>query len=71
MFGELVQTVIRRVFEGGEGVIRGGKSERSSDSGLFVPDDRRLMMGGVCIVAEGNSILVNRVDRFRRKTFES
>lgn len=30
--------VTSNVFEGGEGVIRGGRSERSSDMG--VPDDR-------------------------------
>lgn len=34
--------MIRRVFEGGEGVIRGGRSDRSIESGLLGPDDRRL-----------------------------
>lgn len=38
----LVLTVIRRVFDGGEGVTSGGRSERSSDSGVLRPFDERL-----------------------------
>ena len=33
MAGSSQLTVMRRVFVGGEGVIRGGRSERSSESG--------------------------------------
>jgi hypothetical protein len=33
--------VIIRVFEGGDGSTRGGRLERSSDSGDFVPEDAR------------------------------
>jgi hypothetical protein len=41
-------TVIRRVFDGGAGVMRGGKSERSNDRGVLGVDpegeERRLEM---------------------------
>ena len=40
-----LHTVIISVFEGGEGWISGGKSERSSESGDFVPDDARERCG--------------------------
>lgn len=30
---------MRRVFDGGEGVIKGGRAERSSESGVWVPFD--------------------------------
>ena len=33
----LLRFVIRRVLEGGEGVVSGGREERSSDSGVCVP----------------------------------
>lgn len=32
-------TVMRRVFDGGEGLIKGGTAERSRDSGVLVPRD--------------------------------
>ena len=32
-------TVISRVFEGGEGVIRGGREDRSRESGVWLPPD--------------------------------
>lgn len=38
-------TVIIRVFEGGEGSTRGGRSERSNDSGDLVPEDARERTG--------------------------
>jgi len=49
--------VIRRVFEGGEGVIRGGRSERSKDSGVLGVDepDRLLAMVGELPVFRGGS----------------
>jgi hypothetical protein len=41
-------TVIKRVFDGGDGVMSGGKSERSSDSGVrgveLEGEERRLEM---------------------------
>ncbi len=43
-------TVIRRVFEGGDGCIKAGRSERSSERGEFFPWDDRLEareIGGV------------------------
>lgn len=30
-------TVMRSVFDGGEGVINGGRADRSSESGVWVP----------------------------------
>lgn len=33
---------MRRVLDGGDGVISGGKSDKSSDNGDFAPDVRRL-----------------------------
>jgi hypothetical protein len=48
-------TVMRSVFEGGEGVIRGGKSERSSDSGVVAGEDRLLEM--VEVVFKGGNLL--------------
>lgn len=44
-YGEGVRTVMRRVFEGGEGVINGGREERSSDSGVWVPFDMEADVG--------------------------
>lgn len=35
-------TVMRRVFDGGEGLIKGGTAERSSDIGVLVPRDSGL-----------------------------
>lgn len=32
-------TVMRRVFDGGEGVIKGGREERSRERGVWVPFD--------------------------------
>ena len=37
--------VIRSVFEGGEGIIRGGTSERSRERGVRVPFDAGLESG--------------------------
>ncbi len=37
-----VLTVMRRVFDGGDGLIKGGIDERSSDSGVCVPFDAGL-----------------------------
>jgi len=56
--------VMRRVFEGGEGVMRGGRSERSSNSGVLgvVGEDRRLEMVLVCSggsIAGSKPILLN------------
>jgi hypothetical protein len=52
-----VLTVMRRVFVGGEGVIRGGRSERSIESGVL--DEPRLLdiveCGGVCVSRAGNA----------------
>lgn len=45
-----VLTVMIRVFEGGEGVVSGGRSERSSESGDLVRDDVRECCG------EGRSV---------------
>jgi len=50
--------VMRRVFEGGEGVIRGGRSDRSSESGVLgVLEPERLLaiVGGVSFVLSGGS----------------
>lgn len=44
-----VHTVIMRVFAGGSGVMRGGKSDRSSESGVlgvFEPDRLLAIVGG-------------------------
>jgi hypothetical protein len=49
-------TVIKRVLEGGEGVISAGRSDKSSESD-FAPDDLRLSSGGVCICGEAMTIL--------------
>lgn len=38
----LVLTVMRSVFDGGEGVTSGGRSDRSSDSGVLRPFEDRL-----------------------------
>jgi hypothetical protein len=50
-------TVMRSVFVGGEGVISGGKSERSRDSGVLV--EPRLLdivePGGVCLSSAGSA----------------
>lgn len=43
-------TVIMSVFDGGEGVIREGTSDRSIESGVLGPDDRRLEVSEVCCV---------------------
>lgn len=48
-------TVMRSVFEGGEGVIRGGRSERSRDSGVVAGEDRLLEM--VEVVLRGGNLL--------------
>jgi hypothetical protein len=37
--------VMMSVFEGGDGSTSGGRSERSSESGDFVPDDARERTG--------------------------
>lgn len=47
--GESSLTVMSKVFEGGDGWIRGGRAERSIDIGLLVPLD----LGLDCIDAGG------------------
>lgn len=37
--------VIRSVFDGGEGVINGGRAERSRESGVWVPFDMDVDVG--------------------------
>lgn len=39
---EIKRTVMRRVFDGGDGLIKGGIDERSRDSGVCVPLDAGL-----------------------------
>jgi hypothetical protein len=46
-----VLTVMIRVFEGGEGCVRGGRSERSSESGDLVRDEDRECCGEGMFVA--------------------
>lgn len=36
---------MRSVFDGGEGVIRGGRAERSRESGVWVPFDMDVDVG--------------------------
>ena len=38
-------TVMRRVFDGGEGVTKGGRAERSRESGVWVPLDMKVEVG--------------------------
>lgn len=37
--------VMRRVFDGGEGVTMGGRAERSRESGVWVPLDIKVEIG--------------------------
>ncbi len=37
--------MMRRVFDGGEGVINGGRAERSRESGVWVPIDIDVEVG--------------------------
>lgn len=53
-----------RVFEGGEGWTSGGKSDRSSDKGLLVPEDARERDGegiSTAIVSRSYKMLSSRV----------
>ena len=38
-------TVIRRVFDGGEGVTSGGRADRSRERGVWVPFDMEVDIG--------------------------
>lgn len=56
------RTVIRRVLDGGDGVMRGGKSERSSfmgDCGLATLFEQRLLdkldAGGVVVLSDDSA----------------
>lgn len=40
-----MRTVMRSVFDGGEGVINGGRAERSRESGVWVPLDIAVDVG--------------------------
>jgi hypothetical protein len=50
---------MRRVFDGGDGVIRGGMLDRSRDNGVFGPDDARLDDREVRLVCSCSSDVSN------------
>lgn len=48
---------MRRVLDGGEGVVRGGRSDRSKESGVFGPEERGLdIRDAGCEVCSGGNV---------------